>query len=202
MPSFFTQAKWFDLLRGGKSIYSFAELQRRTKLSKPALRRGLVRLAKIKLVASLGKELYANLVRPPVLEEAASMLYPPAYVSLESALFEHGVLDQAPHVLTCVTLNKTKLFRTKLGEISYAHLKTDLFFGYHTHEGKALAEPEKAALDFVYLQKQNGIEPTLDEWNWEHLDLRRLRKIAAKYPASVQKCLARFQPALRTKRIK
>jgi predicted transcriptional regulator of viral defense system len=194
MPELFTQAKWLALLRNGKSLYSFAELQRLTRLSEAALRRGLVRLGQIKLVASLGKELYANLLKPPTLEEAASALYPPAYISLESALFMHGVLDQAPHVLTCATLNKTKRFRTKLGEIFYAHLKPDLFFGYHNQQHVALAEPEKAALDFVYLQKQNGIEPALDEWNWEHLELKRLRKMSVKYPKSVRRSLEKFQP--------
>ncbi|MEK7727678.1 MAG: hypothetical protein AAB354_04650 [candidate division KSB1 bacterium] len=194
MPSLFTQAKWLALLRNGKSIYSCAELQRLTKLSDAALRRSLVRLGQIKLIASLGKELYANLLNTPTLEETAARLYPPAYISLESALFTHGVIDQAPHVLTCVTLNKTKHFHSKLGEIFYGHLKPDLFFGYHTRERTALAEPEKAALDFIYLQKQNGLAPTLNEWNWEHLDHKRLRKLLAKYPASVKACLEQFQP--------
>ncbi len=184
---FFPLQQWVNLLRLGKSIYSLAELQRLTGLSTMALRRALTRLSQANLLIPLGKSLYANSFRPPALEEVAARLYPPAYVSLESALFMHGVIHQAPHVLTCVTLNKTKVFRTGLGEIVYYHLKPELFFGYRARDRVLLAEPEKAALDFVYLQRQNGTSPTLEEWNREHLDLPRLQAMMPNYPTTVKK---------------
>jgi hypothetical protein len=55
-----------------------------------------------------------------------------------------------------------------------------------------LAGPEKAALDFVYIQRQNGLVPILDEWNWNHLDRNRLQEMLAPYPATVKKHFARF----------
>jgi len=192
MSKVFTQANWMKFLRRGKSIYSYAELMRLTGLSEPALRRALTRLGRRQFLTSLGKSLYANTFKTPTLEEIARLLYPPAYISLESALFMHGIIDQAPHVLHGVTLNKTKSFSTALGEIAYFHIKTELFFGYAAQERTFLAEPEKAALDFIYLQRQNGLAPIPDEWNWDHLDRRRLREIMTPYPETVKKDAARF----------
>ncbi|MDZ7360498.1 MAG: hypothetical protein ONB46_07190 [candidate division KSB1 bacterium] len=192
MPKVFTQANWMERLRQGKSIYSYAELMRLTKLSAPALRRALTRLGNRQFLVSLGKNLYANTFQMPALEEIASVLYPPAYISLESALFRHGVIDQAPHVVHCATLNKTKSFSTALGEIAYFHIKPDLFFGYGAQDRLFPAAPEQAALDFVYLQRQNGLAPNLDEWNWNHLDRNRLQEMLAPYPETVKKHLTRF----------
>jgi predicted transcriptional regulator of viral defense system len=104
-----------------------------------------------------------SVIALPALEEVAAVLYPPAYISLESALFMHGAMDQAPHLLTCVSTNKTRIFRTALGEIAYFHLKKELFFGYEMKDRTSLAWPEKSALDYIYLQRQNGIELSLNE---------------------------------------
>ena len=120
-------------------------MQRLTSLSPVALRKALTRLRRDEFIIPIGKGLYANAFHPPALEEIASLLYPPAYISLESALFMHGVIHQAPHVLTCVTLNKTKTFRTGLGEISYSHLRPGLFYDYEVSDGMLLAKAEKAA---------------------------------------------------------
>lgn len=188
----FTLEKWVSLLRRGKSVYAFAELLRLTDLSNAAMRRALTRLCESELMISLGKGYYANGLQMPALEEIASVLYAPAYISLETALFMHGIVDQAPHLLTCVTINKTKIFRTGLGEIQYYHLKPELFFGYQINDALPLAEAEKAALDFVYLQRQNGLHPSLDEWNWEHLDLAKLRTYLEKFPHSVARHVAQF----------
>jgi predicted transcriptional regulator of viral defense system len=196
MAEAFTNQKWVELLRRGKSIYAFTELLRLTGISSTALRRALVRLGKADLLVNLGKGFYANQLHAPALEETASVLYPPAYISLESALFMHGVLDQTPHALTCVTVNKTKHFRTKLGEIFYNHIKPSLFFGYRSDGRIFIAEAEKAALDFIYLQKQNGLEPTLDEWNWEHLDRKRMHEMMKKYPATVKRSVAKSEVGL------
>ncbi|MCR4439110.1 MAG: type IV toxin-antitoxin system AbiEi family antitoxin domain-containing protein [bacterium] len=194
MQQLFTQARWIDLLRRGKAILTFVELRRLTGLSGAALRKAVSRLCQAGLLLKLGKGLYVNGLQRTSLEEVASLLYPPAYISCESALFLHGVADQAPHVLTCVTTNKTKAFRTALGEIVYFHIKAPLFFGYGVCDRIFLAEPEKAALDFVYLQRQNGLEPALDEWNWENLSPQKVAEMSPGYPKTVRRHIARFAP--------
>jgi predicted transcriptional regulator of viral defense system len=195
MKKAFTQSNWIEVLRKGKSIYNFAEFMRISMLPVPSLRRAIQRLLKKRLLLKLSKELYANPLAAPSLEEVASVLYPPSYVSLESALFMHGILEQAPHLLTCVSTNKTKTFRTDLGEIAYFHLKRELFFGYEITDRVPLAWPEKAALDFVYIQRQNGLTPSLDEWNWESLNVDKMNSLAKSYPETVKTHIKEFLPS-------
>ncbi len=185
MAKVFTQMQWIEFLRRGKSIYNLAELMRLTGLSEPSLRRALHRLTQKGLLHKLGKGSYANSFASPSLEEVAGILYPPSYISVESALFLHGISEQTPHLVTCVSTNKTKTFHTALGEIVYFQIKKELFFGYEINDRIPLAWPEKAALDFIYLQRQNGLKPSLDEWNWENLNIEKLNSLFAPYPKTV-----------------
>jgi predicted transcriptional regulator of viral defense system len=195
MKKAFTQSNWIEVLRKGKSIYNFAEFMRISMLPVPSLRRAIQRLLKKRLLLKLSKELYANPLAAPSLEEVVGVLYPPSYISLESALFMHGILEQAPHLLTCVSTNKTKTFRTDLGEVAYFHLKRELFFGYDITDRVPLAWPEKAALDFVYIQRQNGLTPSLDEWNWENLNVDKMNSLAKSYPETVKIHIKEFLPS-------
>jgi hypothetical protein len=188
----FRQQDWVAALRSGKALYRLGELARLAGHSEAAARQAAHRLVRRGWLARLGKGLFANMLQPggpPTVEDAVAILYPPAYVSLASALFAHGIADQAPHVLTCVTTNKTKRFNTGLGEIRYQQIKASLFFGYSLERGIPRAHPEKAALDFIYLELRNGRQPALDEWNWDELDPERLQKWAARYPGSVKEAV-------------
>lgn len=185
MKSFFTQTDWTRIFRTGKAIYSLGELMRVSGLPLSSMRRAAQRLVQRGLILKLGKELYANSFFPPNLEEVAGVLYPPSYISLESALHIHGIMDQAPHMVTCVSLNKTKTFRTALGKIAYSHVKKELFFGYEIRNRYPLAQPEKAVLDFVYIQRRNGSIPPLDEWDWKVLNLEKVQGWAGAYPKTV-----------------
>lgn len=191
----FTQLEWVRALRRGKPVYRLLELARLSGHSPAATRRAVHRLVERGLLVRIGKGLYANPLTPggaPTVETVAALLYPPAYISLESALFLHGIMDQAPYVLTCVTANKTKRFETGIGEIHYHHLKAELFFGYELQEGVPVAAPEKAALDFVYLEQRAGRQPVLDEWNWEEVDRGQLWRWAKRYPRTVQRTIEAF----------
>ncbi|MBL7075471.1 helix-turn-helix domain-containing protein [candidate division KSB1 bacterium] len=188
----FTQTKWIEELRKGRPVFSLPELVRITGLPPASARRAVSRLVKRRFLIKLSKGLYGNAFAHLSLEQVAGMLYPPAYISVESALFTHGVIDQTPHIVTCITLNKTKTFRTALGEILYYHIKSGLFFGFHPQDGLVLAGPEKAAADYVYIKRQNGLFPDLDEWNWGNLDLLNLREILKSYPKSVEKHIMEF----------
>lgn len=194
MKKAFTQTYWMEILRQGKSIYNFAELMRISRLPVASLRRAIHRLVRKRFLLKLSKGLYANSFALPSLEEVACVLYPPSYISLEFALFMHGILEQAPHMLTCISANKTKTFHTDIGEIAYFHIKKDLFFGYEVTDRLYLAWPEKAALDYVYIQRKNGSVPSLDEWSWENLDRNRIDSIATKYPKTVNGYVKKFMP--------
>lgn len=191
----FRQRDWVDALRSGKGVYRLGELARLAGHSEPAARQAARRLVERGWLARLGKALYGNLLRPegpPTVEEVAAVLYPPSYISLASALFAHGIADQDPHVLTCVTTNKTKRFRTDLGEIHYHQIQPALFFGYRLTRGVARAHAEKAVLDSLYLELRAGRSPALDEWSWEDLDLDLLRTWARRYPSTVMALVSRL----------
>lgn len=191
MAKAFTQADWIACLRNGKRVYHLSELMKLSGLSESSIRRTLLRMVQRKMLLRLGKGWYANSFQRPGLEEIVGILYPPCYISTESALSMHGIVDQVPQLVTCVTTNKTKVFSTDLGEVSYSHIKADLFFGYDVVDRIPLAKAEKAVLDYVYLQKQNGLEPMLDEWNREVIDREKLVSMMEGYPKTVKALLKR-----------
>ncbi|MEK9155822.1 MAG: hypothetical protein AAB360_00770 [Patescibacteria group bacterium] len=99
--------------------------------------------------------------------EISFLLYQPSYLSLETALNHYGLIPEIVQAQTAVTAKINRRFKNSYGSFIYRHLKPSLFFGYtpaQTKYGKyLLAEPEKALLDYLYLNlgkinTQNDIE--------------------------------------------
>ena len=89
-------------------------------------------------------------------EEVAFLLCQPSYLSLESALAWYGFIPEIVHVFTRVTARTTRSFENACGRFIYRHVKAELFWGYvekktEDHAPFLLAEPEKALLDYLYL---------------------------------------------------
>jgi hypothetical protein len=88
-------------------------------------------------------------------QEVASALYQPSYLSLESALSFYGFVPEMVYAHVSVTGKINRTFDNKFGHFIYRHLKSELFWGYRevrTDTGRYLiAEPEKAVLDYLYL---------------------------------------------------
>lgn len=84
----------------------------------------------------------------------------PSYVSLQSALFYHGVIEQIPLCCYVVTLGRKQKIDTPIGGFSIHHITPHFFMGFatHYHPFYQIASPEKALLDYFYLGK---IEPRL-----------------------------------------
>ena len=116
-----------------------------------------------------------------------------AYISLESALTEWGISTQSPAALTCVTTGFPRRFRSASVRIIYRHISRNLYWGFQTKRMRygsyGIAEPEKALLDWVSLQGQEGLPMTLDELSLNAIDKKKLRKYALKYPHSVQRTI-------------
>jgi predicted transcriptional regulator of viral defense system len=77
----------------------------------------------------------------------------PSYVSLQSALYHHGMISQIPSVLFAVSIARTRVYATALGTVSVHHVDPSFFFGYRAAgngPGK-IATCEKALIDFLYL---------------------------------------------------
>ena len=77
----------------------------------------------------------------------------PSYVSLQSALYYHGLISQIPAITYAVSIARTKKYKTALGTISIHHVHPTFFFGFESIGKSAvkIATPEKALLDFFYL---------------------------------------------------
>jgi predicted transcriptional regulator of viral defense system len=76
----------------------------------------------------------------------------PAYVSLQSALFRHGLIDQIPEVLYAITLGRSRRVHTTSGTVSLHRIAPALFGGYvTTDDGTKMATAEKALFDLLYL---------------------------------------------------
>ncbi len=89
------------------------------------------------------------------LEEVAHLIYNPSYVSLESALSYYGFIPEKVFTITSVSTKTSRKFKNDFGKFSYRKIKKELFFGYNAVETKngkyLLAEPEKAVIDYFYL---------------------------------------------------
>jgi predicted transcriptional regulator of viral defense system len=77
----------------------------------------------------------------------------PTYVSLQTALYHHGMISQIPAVTYAVSLARTRRYDTPIGTISIHHVGPEFFFGYELDESGMVkvATPEKALVDVCYL---------------------------------------------------
>lgn len=86
----------------------------------------------------------------------ANQLYPPSYISLETALAYHQVIPESVLGVTSVTSRKTRQFNSTRGQFSYRHIKPEYLFGYKVviarpNQKFLIAGLEKALLDYLYL---------------------------------------------------
>lgn len=190
MKKYFTLDEWVKLLRKlGKengSILSPGTLRAASGLSLTAVRKAIQRLGEKGYLKKLAGRFYANTFFLPSLNEAAMLLGRPCYISFESALEKHGIISQMPLVLTCATTRKTRKISTPLGEIFFHHIQLSLFGDYDNEQGILWARPEKALLDYVYmnLKIRKGVMP-LDEFDLKKINPHRLKKLSSMYPGSV-----------------
>lgn len=114
----------------------------------------LRRLAQNEMISHLrrGRWLVNENIDRLALPELISAPYP-AYVSLQSALFHHGLIEQIPSVLYSVTPARPRRVKTPLGTISFHRMPPELFKGFELapRSDAKIATPEKALFDIFYL---------------------------------------------------
>lgn len=123
-------------------------------LSIEASSHALRRLASAGLVTPVRKSLWALQESPDPLSLADYITAPhPSYVSLQTALHLHGMIEQIPNVTYLVSLGRTAQVRTRIGTYSVHHVGPQFFGGAarDPRTGVRLASPEKALVDFLYL---------------------------------------------------
>ncbi len=178
-----------SLERLNKPFYSLSDLEKITGLSRNSLYVTVRRLSDRGVLEKIGPGVYALFTEKPSIEKVASSLYLPNYLSFESALSRHGVLNLVPYTLTFATTRKTKRLAVMGREIEFRQLKKNLFWGYEMQHGIYVAKPEKAFLDLVYLASKGMASLNMDELDLRKLSMPVLRKISKSFPKYTQKYL-------------
>jgi len=91
----------------------------------------------------------------------------PTYISLQSALHYHGLIQQIPQVIYAVSLSRSKRYDTPLGTFSIHHIDASFFFGFESigRFNLKMATAEKALIDFLYLSaNKTRLFSKLPEW--------------------------------------
>lgn len=114
----------------------------------------LARLAAARHLVRLRRGIWAFPERVDPLTLPGRLTAPlPSYVSLQSALYFHGMISQVPAVIYAVSLARARRFETPLGVVSIHHVTPGFFCGFEAtgRQGALIASPEKALVDFLYL---------------------------------------------------
>ena len=76
----------------------------------------------------------------------------PSYVSLQTALHHHAMIEQIPAITYVVSLARTRRLQTRVGTFSIHRVAPELFGGFDVlASGAKMASPEKALVDLLYL---------------------------------------------------
>jgi len=123
----------------------------------------------------------------------ANELVKPSYISLWTALSDAGATTQVPRVVQSVTPKRScTIENAALPAFQYIHLPEKLFFGFAPDaEGVFRAEPEKALLDLLYVQRGK-----MDAGSIRQKTLRRstLEEYARAFPRWVGRALSSSFP--------
>lgn len=142
-----------ELLKLGVSSVETADVASKFRITTNAANKLLARLQAAGLIMRLrsGLWLLAS-VAPSVYTLVEPLSAPlPSYVSLQSALYLHGMIEQVPAIVYAVSLGRTRRITTRLGTFSFHHITPELFDGFSIGRGDVkLADPEKALFDLAY----------------------------------------------------
>src|SRR5437868_4834775 len=172
------------------SILRLDDLGRRYNVPEIIAGNALRRYEARGLVEHISNKVYINRLNQNFSpRELVNILRPESYISLESALVDHGVTSQSPAILTCVTTGYPKTFRSPSVTVSYRKISKHLYWGFEEKRTRyntyLIALPEKALLDWIYLSRQEGLPTPLDEINLQFLNHQKLREFAARFPRTV-----------------
>jgi predicted transcriptional regulator of viral defense system len=143
-----------DLLRLGSPVFTTREAATLWRGAQTSASRRLGELEKAGLLKRIQRGLWAldPEIDPRVVGPYLTAPLP-AYVSLFSALAEHGMIEQIPRQITLVSLARPRRILTSLGVYEVHQLAPELFGGFAgTGETGYLARPEKALFDLVYVR--------------------------------------------------
>ena len=117
-----------------------------------------------------------------------------AYVSLQTALHIHGLIEQIPEVVYAVSTGRTRQYKTSIATISIHHIHPDFFFGFEviTDPMLKIARPEKALVDFLYLQPaKSHFFKALPEIDLSQIDFAKAEEYVQKIPYAKRRTMVK-----------
>jgi len=137
----------------GVPVVSTADVAAALRQSAFAASKTLARLASAGLVTSIrhGQWWLEGAIDPFRLPEHLTAPFP-SYVSLQTALYLRGAIEQLPVVIYAASLARTQRIVSSAGTFSIHHVAPELYGGFEeTAAGVKLASVEKALFDLAYL---------------------------------------------------
>jgi len=172
-----------------KPFYTIADLEKITGLSRNSLYVALKRWETGEIIERVSQGIYIPMGSNVSLENVAAQIYIPNYLSFESALTKHGILNLIPYTLTFATTRKTKKYTLQKQKIEFRQISPELFFGFEMKNGIYIASPEKAFLDLVYFAARGKATLDIDEVDIKKLSIKSLKELSRKFPAYVRSYL-------------
>jgi predicted transcriptional regulator of viral defense system len=181
----------------GKPVITTGEASALWRMDLPSASKTLSRLAASSLVQKVRQGIWAIRGDAPDAFEVAPVLTRPypCYVSMYSALFIHGMIDQIPRTIDLMSLGRPTKLKSSVGDFTVHHLTEERFDGFVGQSAIrcGLATAEKALVDAVTVLAVRGGVVTLPEielpidfdlfvmWDWvEGISSRRLKTLVTR----------------------
>jgi len=182
--------KSFDLLKEIKKFerkfFTIEDLEKITGFKRNYLYLQLNRWIRLGVLERIAKGVYVPLGENIEIEKVASFIYPPNYLSFESALASYGILNLIPYAFTFATTRRTKVCKIKGREVTFRQVKESLFFGYEEKNGSYIATPEKAFLDQLYMVTKGLATLPMNEIDLKKLSKEKTKNLITFFPDNVR----------------
>ena len=169
-----------------KPFYTIADLEKIAGLQRNSLYVALKRWVAGGIIERVAQGIYLPMGSVISIETLAAHLYLPNYLSFESVLAGHGILNLIPYTITFATSRKTKRYLFRNQEVEFRQIARDLFFGFEMRSGIYIASPEKAFLDEVYFLARGKAHLDFDEIDVKKLSIKTLKNYSKRFPPYVR----------------
>lgn len=157
-----------------KPFYSLVDFEKIFEEDKITIQKSLARFVRQKLLTRLHKNVYVLTGSNPDYTQIASLLYQPNYLSFESVLFRHGVINQPLFGATFATTNRSKKIQLSNQEFWFTQIRPSLWWGFTQEKKTLVASLEKAIVDMIYLRKRGKRSFSANEWYWPPVNKKKL----------------------------
>jgi len=158
-----------------KPFFRLVDFEKIFVQDKITVQKSVERLVKMGILQRLMKNVYVAAQQPADLTKIAHQLYLPNYLSFETVLFKHGVINQAPFGAAFATTRPSKKLDLGNGEFWFSRIKPDLWWGFTSQNGILEADVEKAITDMLYLRSRGQRHFATDEWDFSSVNKTLLK---------------------------